>query len=103
MSMNKSVAKATKLGGATSLLAFNSDLLQGIAFSSKPLFMSELREVLSQPSAVHGGASLPEAEVVLAMEAIQDPVSLFEPVFQEGGDAVCVMDQVRDAKVSENE
>ena len=63
MSMNKSVAKATKLGGATSLLAFNSDLLQGIAFSSKPLFMSELREVLSQPSAVHGGASLPEAEV----------------------------------------
>lgn len=44
-----------------------------------------------------------EADVVLALEAIQDPVSLFEPVFQEGGDAVCVMDQVRDAKVSEND
>ena len=44
-----------------------------------------------------------EADVVLALEAIQDPVSLFEPVFQEGGDAVCVMDQVRDTRVSEND
>lgn len=44
-----------------------------------------------------------EADVVFALEAIQDPVSLFEPVFQEGGDSLCVMDQVRDAKVSEND
>ncbi len=44
-----------------------------------------------------------EADVVFALEAIQDPVSLFEPVFQEGGDAVCVMDQVRDTRVSEND
>ena len=32
------------------------------AFCSKPLFMSELREVLSSSSAAHGGPSLPEAE-----------------------------------------
>lgn len=37
-------------------------------------------------------------EVVFALDAIADPISLYEPVFQEGGDAVCVMDQVRDTK-----
>ena len=42
-----------------------------------------------------------ESDVVYALEAIQDPISLFEPVFQEGGDAICVMDQVKDTQVSE--
>jgi RNA polymerase sporulation-specific sigma factor len=37
-------------------------------------------------------------DVVMAMDAIVDPVSLFEPVYSDGGDALCVMDQVRDAK-----
>nr|HIU43184.1 RNA polymerase sporulation sigma factor SigG [Candidatus Ventrousia excrementavium] len=35
-------------------------------------------------------------EVVFALDAIAEPVSLYEPVFQDGGDAICVMDQVRD-------
>lgn len=39
---------------------------------------------------------LPRETVVFAMEAISDPVSLYDPVFQDGGDAICVMDQVRD-------
>lgn len=37
-------------------------------------------------------------EVVLALESIQDPVSLFEPIFNDGGDAIYVMDQVKDEK-----
>ena len=37
-------------------------------------------------------------DVVFAMDAIVDPVSLFEPVYSDGGDTVCVMDQVRDNK-----
>lgn len=41
---------------------------------------------------------IPREEVVLAMEAIQDPVSLFEPVFHDDGDALYVMDQVKDTK-----
>ena len=44
-----------------------------------------------------------EEDVVLALEAIQDPVSLFEPVYQDGGDAIYVMDQVRDERVSEDD
>lgn len=41
---------------------------------------------------------IPREEVVFAMDAIVDPVSLFEPVYSDSGDAVCVMDQVRDSK-----
>lgn len=37
-------------------------------------------------------------DVVMAMDAVVDPVSLFEPVFTDGSDAVCVMDKVRDEK-----
>lgn len=39
---------------------------------------------------------LPKENVVLALESIVDPVSLYEPVFSEGGDTICVMDQVSD-------
>lgn len=41
---------------------------------------------------------IPREEVVLAMDAIQDPVSLFDPVFHDNGDAIYVMDQVKDVK-----
>ena len=46
---------------------------------------------------------VPEEDVVLALEAIQDPVSLFDPVYQSGGDAIYVMDQVQDNRVSEED
>jgi len=41
---------------------------------------------------------IPKEDVVIALEAIQDPISLFEPVFHDSGDAVFVMDQVSDDK-----
>ena len=41
-------------------------------------------------------------DIVLAMEAIQTPVSLYEPVYTDGGDTLYVMDQVRDKKDSED-
>ncbi len=42
---------------------------------------------------------IPREEVVFAMDAIVDPVSLYEPVYADGGgDTLCVMDQVRDTK-----
>jgi RNA polymerase sporulation-specific sigma factor len=37
-------------------------------------------------------------DVVMAMDAIADPVSLYEPVYSEGGDTLCVMDQVKDER-----
>ncbi len=36
--------------------------------------------------------------VIYALDAIVTPVSLFEPVYQEGGDTLFIMDQVRDRK-----
>ena len=41
---------------------------------------------------------IPREEVVFAMDAVCDPVSLFEPIYSDSGDAVCVMDQVRDSR-----
>ena len=41
---------------------------------------------------------IPREDVVFAMEAIMDPVSLFEPVYSDSGDTVCVMDQVKVTK-----
>jgi len=41
---------------------------------------------------------LPREDVVLALDAIQDPVSLFQPIYHEGGDEIYVMDQISDTK-----
>lgn len=40
--------------------------------------------------------NMKKSEVVLALEAIVDPVSLYEPVYNDGGDTIYVMDQVGD-------
>ncbi|MBQ7134493.1 MAG: RNA polymerase sporulation sigma factor SigG [Ruminococcus sp.] len=45
---------------------------------------------------------IPKENVVLALEAIVEPVSLYEPVFSEGNDTIYVMDQVGD-KVDDND
>src|SRR5699024_5898031 len=37
-------------------------------------------------------------DIVFAMDAIQDPVSLFEPIYNEGGDPIYIMDQISDSK-----
>ncbi|HIT57152.1 MAG TPA: RNA polymerase sporulation sigma factor SigG [Candidatus Galloscillospira stercoripullorum] len=41
---------------------------------------------------------LKREDVVFALDAISDPVSLYEPVYSDGGDTLCVMDQVHDSK-----
>lgn len=45
---------------------------------------------------------LPREDVVFALEAVQDPISLFEPVFNDGGDALYIMDQVTDERKPDN-
>ena len=37
-------------------------------------------------------------DVVMALDAILEPVSLYEPVYSDSGDTICVMDQVKDNK-----
>ena len=44
---------------------------------------------------------LPQEEVSQALDAVCAPVSLFDPVYADGGDPLTVMDQVRDTKNTE--
>ena len=41
---------------------------------------------------------IPRREIVFAMDAICEPVSLYEPVFGDGGESACIMDQIRDSR-----
>ncbi len=41
---------------------------------------------------------IPKEDVIMALDAIMDPVSLYEPIYNEGSDAIFVMDQVGDMR-----
>lgn len=59
-----------------------------------------LRENQREPTVeeIARALDIPREEVVFAMDAMADPVSLYDPVYSDGGDTVCVMDQVGDEK-----
>ena len=48
--------------------------------------------------AIAKALELPRQEVVFALEAICEPLSLYEPVFSDGGESACVMDQIGDSR-----
>lgn len=39
---------------------------------------------------------IPKEDIIFALDAIQDPVSLFEPIYNDGGESLYIMDQVSD-------
>ena len=74
--------------------------LKDIAY--KALYVKEklINENSKEPtiSEIAKEMDLPKEEVVFALDAIADPVSLFEPIYHDGGEAIFVMDQVKDQK-----
>lgn len=46
--------------------------------------------------------NIKKEEVVMALEAIVEPVSLYEPLYNDGGDTIYVMDQVGDSNSDDN-
>ena len=46
---------------------------------------------------------LPRSEVVMALDAISEPVSLYEPVYTDSGENVTVMDQVGDTRNTDDQ
>ena len=44
-----------------------------------------------------------EEDVAFALDAIQDPISLFEPIYHDDGDAIYVMDQLKDDRTSDDD
>lgn len=59
-----------------------------------------LRRYMKEPTMqeIAEEIGIPKEEVVYALDAVQTPMSLHEPVYNEGGDALYVMDQVSDKK-----
>lgn len=59
-----------------------------------------MKEKLKEPTIMEIAAEIgvEKEEIVHALDAIQTPVSLYEPVYNEGGDTLYVMDQISDKK-----
>lgn len=71
------------------------------AMQAKEKLSCELqREPLAEEIADELGVK--KRDVVLAFESIVDPVSLYEPVYSENGDAIYVMDQLGDKNDDNN-
>ena len=67
-----------------------------IIYSKEAFIRDQNREPTIEELAAASG--LTREEIVTAMDAIQTPVSLYDPVYSEGGDTLYIMDQVSDKK-----
>ena len=65
-------------------------------YARERLSKTNLREPTLNEIAGEIGAS--REDVIMALDAIQSPVSLYEPVYTDGGDTLYVMDQISDKK-----
>lgn len=50
---------------------------------------------------ISAAINVPAEDIAFALDAIQSPVSLYEPVYSEGGDTLYIMDQISDKKNKE--
>ena len=74
--------------------------LKDIAYKALQVREKLVRSNAKEPtvSEIAKELGLEVESVVMALDAIQDPISLFDPVYQDNGDAIFVMDQVQDKK-----
>ena len=74
--------------------------MRDLAYKSLQARESLASQLQREPTVTEIAAELDarREDVVMALESIQEPVSLFEPVFHDDGDAIYVMDQVQDTK-----
>ncbi|MBP0724823.1 RNA polymerase sporulation sigma factor SigG [Bacillus sp. RG28] len=72
--------------------------LRDIAYKALQVRERLLAENSKEPTPVQIAEVLgvTHEEIVFALDAIQDPVSLFEPIYNDGGDPIFVMDQISD-------
>ncbi|MTI85100.1 MAG: RNA polymerase sporulation sigma factor SigG [Firmicutes bacterium] len=74
--------------------------LRDVAYKALQVRDSLVNKHSREPSVneIAGELKMPREEVVFALDAIQDPISLFEPIYHDGGDPIFVMDQISDEK-----
>ena len=58
----------------------------------------EKQDVIATPSEIAKKLEIAEREVVYALDAISDPVSLYDPVYSKEGEELYLMDQIKDEK-----
>ncbi len=77
--------------------------LRDIAYKALQIRDSLTNKNSHEPTVYDISAELqvPKEEVVFALDAIQEPISLFEPIYNDGGDPIFVMDQISDEKHKE--
>ena len=73
--------------------------IKDLAYAAMQAREKLLNEISREPSVTEIAEVLdvPVSDVVLALEAIVDPISLYEPIFNDGGDTIFVMDQLGDS------
>lgn len=78
--------------------------LRDIAYKALQVREKLVSNYSSEPtvSQIAKELEVPREEVVFALDAIQEPVSLFEPIYNDGGDPILVMDQISDDKNSDD-
>ncbi len=74
--------------------------LRDVAYKALQVRDSLVNRYSREPSIneIAGELKMPREEVVFALDAIQEPISLFEPIYHDGGDPIFVMDQISDEK-----
>ncbi|KAB2954517.1 RNA polymerase sporulation sigma factor SigG [Heliorestis acidaminivorans] len=74
--------------------------LRDIAYKALQIRDQLVNQLSREPSVTEIAEALGFAreEVVFALDAIQEPISLFEPIYHDGGDPIFVMDQIGDEK-----
>ncbi|KSU89742.1 MULTISPECIES: RNA polymerase sporulation sigma factor SigG [Priestia] len=74
--------------------------LRDIAYKALQVRERLMSETSKEPTAeeIAKVLEVPHEDIVFALDAIQDPVSLFEPIYNDGGDPIYVMDQLSDER-----
>lgn len=74
--------------------------LRDVAYKALQVRDSLINKHSREPSVneIADELNIPREDVVFALDAVQEPISLFEPIYHDGGDPIFVMDQISDEK-----
>ena len=77
--------------------------LRDIAYKALGVREAMVKQTGNEPRVEQIAETLgvPREDVVAALDAIAEPVSLYEPVYRDSGDAIYIVDQLRDEKQGE--
>ena len=76
------------------------DIAYKAIYAKEHLTKQSLREPTIEE--IEKEIGIPKEEIIQALDAIQSPVSLYDPVYTDGGDTLYVMDQISDKKNKED-